>query len=124
MDAKLTQELYLLHAELCGALADPHRLMLLYTLDEQPHTVGELAELIGVPQPAASRHLRQLRERGLVRATRQGASVEYAIEDPRLIEALRLLRLILNDTLARRATLIQAAQPPVAEAEQTLRNGP
>jgi DNA-binding transcriptional ArsR family regulator len=47
-----------------------------------------------------------LRDRGLVTATRLGSAVEYAIADDRLIEALDLLRAVLHDILAHRASLI------------------
>lgn len=107
--ASLAQEVNQLHAELCAALADPTRIMLLYGLVDMPHCVSDLAEALGIPQAAASRHLKMLRERGLVRAVRQAQSVEYRLTDPRLIEALDLLRSVLRDGLARRADLAEAA---------------
>jgi ArsR family transcriptional regulator len=104
-----SDEIFQLHANLCSALADPSRILIIYTLAEQPRTVNEVAQTVGIGQSAASRHLKTLRERGLVRAARQGPSVEYSVTDPRLIEALDLLRLILRDTLTRRADLVQDA---------------
>jgi len=62
-------------------------------------------------QPATSRHLKILRERGLVRATRQGPSVEYSLIDERLIEALNLLRTVLRDNIAYRASLMDTERP-------------
>jgi len=50
--------------------------------------------------------LKVLRERGLVRANRQAQTVEYSLNDPRIIEALDLLRAVLRDTLSYRANLI------------------
>lgn len=95
-----------LHAELCSALADPKRILILYALSDKPYNVSELAEAVGISQPAASRHLKILRERGLARPERQGASVEYRLTDARLIEALDLLRAVLHDRLHHRASLI------------------
>jgi ArsR family transcriptional regulator len=100
-------EINRLHADVCSAVADPSRILLLYALAEGPRTVGDLAAAIGASQSAASRHLKTLRERGLVRATRQGPSVEYSLEDARLIQALDLLREIMHDTVARKATLLE-----------------
>ena len=111
------EELNRLHADLCSAIADPTRILLLYQLAERPCTVGELAARIGASQSAASRHLKILRERGLVRATRQGPSVEYSLEEPRLIDALDLLRSILHDTVARRAGLLEHEPRLAALAE-------
>ena len=101
----LTQEITLLHAELCSALADPKRILILYALAEKLYNVSDLAEALGISQPAASRHLNILRERGLVHAKREGQSVLYQLTDPRAIQALDLLRNILADTLKSRALL-------------------
>jgi ArsR family transcriptional regulator len=103
----LTQEINQLHADICSALADPSRIVILYLLDSQPTTVNELASQAGISQPAASRHLKVLRERGLVRPERQGASITYHLTDRRLIEALDTLRLVLRDSLRHRANLLQ-----------------
>jgi len=102
----LPQEVTEMHADLCSALADPSRILLLYALAEKPRNVSELAELIGISQPGASRHLKLLRERGLVRAVRVGPAIEYSLQDLRLIEALDTLRSVLRDRIAYRASLI------------------
>ena len=101
----LSQEIHQLHAGICSALADPWRILLLYALSERPYTVKDLAILLSLSQPGTSRHLKILRERGLVHAVRQGASVEYSLDDPRLIQALDLLRNVLRGSLTRRADL-------------------
>ncbi len=82
---------------------------MLYKLFEHPWIVGDLAVEIGISQPATSRHLKILRQRGLVSTTRKGASVEYALIDERLIQALDLLRAVLYDRLTQRANLIEEA---------------
>jgi ArsR family transcriptional regulator len=102
----LSQEVNHLHADICSALADPTRILILYLLADKPHTVNELTSKLNTPQPTTSRHLKVLRERGLVRAARQAQNVEYTLNDPRIIEALDLLRGVLRDTLAQRANLI------------------
>ncbi len=104
----LSQEINQLHADICSALADPSRILLLYALAERSRTVNELANDLGISQPTTSRHLKLLRERGLVSATRVGASVEYRLTDDRLIQALDLLRTVLRDQLSRRADLVGA----------------
>ncbi|HEY6277376.1 MAG TPA: metalloregulator ArsR/SmtB family transcription factor [Streptosporangiaceae bacterium] len=48
------------------ALADPSRRALLETLAGGPATAGELAALLPIARPGVSRHLRVLREAGLV----------------------------------------------------------
>jgi ArsR family transcriptional regulator len=55
------------------ALGDQNRIRILKMLQDEPMSVGQLTAVLGISQPAVSRHLRQLREAGLVedRLTRQ-----------------------------------------------------
>jgi DNA-binding transcriptional ArsR family regulator len=108
VDPVLEQEVDLLHQRLCYALADPKRILILYLLSEGAKYVNELVEALDMPQPTVSRHLRILRERGLVDADRQGTAVYYRISDRRIIEALDLLRAILASQLAASAELAQS----------------
>ena len=48
------------------ALADPHRRRVVDLLRQRPHRAGELADAVGLTPPAMSRHLRALRQAGLV----------------------------------------------------------
>src|SRR3972149_407173 len=57
---------------MCGGVAAPTRILILYALAETPRNVGELAEALHAPQPTVSRHLKVLRERGMVNAERLG----------------------------------------------------
>ena len=106
---KLTQEVTQLHADICSGLADPRRILILYALSEQARNVSEIAKEINISQPAASRHLTLLRERGLVSAERNGQSVVYRLEDDRIIEALDLLRTVLAEKLRNQADLASTA---------------
>ena len=105
----LTQEVSELHANVCSGLADPRRILILYALAENPHNVSELAEAVGISQPAASRHLNILRERGMVTAQRDGQSVIYQLADARVIQALDLLRAMLASKLKNQAALANSA---------------
>ena len=107
MSNNLRQEINNLHSDICSALADPNRIMILYLLSEQAYNVNDLAEAIELSQPSTSRHLKTLRERGLVHSRRRGASVEYRLADHRIIDALDILRSVLHDQLSHRANLIE-----------------
>jgi DNA-binding transcriptional ArsR family regulator len=50
-----------------SAIADSHRREVLGLLLERPRSVGELVASLGLTQPGTSKHLRILREAGLVR---------------------------------------------------------
>jgi DNA-binding transcriptional ArsR family regulator len=52
-----------------AALADPHRRRAVELLGQRPRRAGELAEALGLPSPAMSRHLRELKQSGLVEET-------------------------------------------------------
>ncbi|RYZ06587.1 MAG: ArsR family transcriptional regulator, partial [Alphaproteobacteria bacterium] len=52
--------------ELFAALADPARRRAIEILGEKPRRAGELAELLDLPAPAMSRHLKALKISGLV----------------------------------------------------------
>ncbi|HVM71560.1 MAG TPA: metalloregulator ArsR/SmtB family transcription factor [Anaerolineales bacterium] len=107
VSSTLVQEIIHFHADFCSALADSTRLILLYALAESPRNVTELTQELGYPQPTISRHLKHLRDRGLVIATRQGMTVQYSLADQRVIEALDILRSIQHDSIQRRASLIE-----------------
>jgi ArsR family transcriptional regulator len=102
----LKQEISQLEANLCSAFADPTRILILYALSEGPRNVTELTNEVGTTQSTTSRHLKILRDHGMVRTTRQGVSIIYEITDMRLIEALDILRSVLRDGIALKANLI------------------
>ncbi len=108
MNSALETEVVQLHAQVCAGLADPNRILILYELSQSPRNVTELATNLKMPQPLVSRHLKVLRERGMVLAERHGTVVEYKLADQRLIEALDLLRAVLRDTLTKGAELAEA----------------
>ena len=107
MSNALEQEINILHAEICAGLADPKRILILYALSDKPHNVNELVEALELSQPMVSRHLKILRERGMVNAVRTGQAVEYSLADKRLVEALDLLRAVLATKLRNQATLVE-----------------
>ena len=105
MDRKLKQEIMTLLSQICGALSDPNRIYLLCLLSDKPRNVGELTEELDLPQSTVSRHLKVLRERGLVFSERQGQFVLYKLADDRIISALNTLRAIVLDMLREQVAL-------------------
>lgn len=49
-----------------AALAEPSRRKVVEALRERPRAAGELAKIVGLSPPALSRHLKTLREAGLI----------------------------------------------------------
>ncbi len=73
-------------ANLFKSLADPTRLRIVAVLNERERCVHELTEELGLNQPAVSQQLRILRDRGVVRARRQGRHVYYNLDDQHVQE--------------------------------------
>lgn len=105
LDARLKLQLEDLVATMCKALNDAKRLMLLYALRDGARSVGDLCEVLGVPQSNASQHLAVLRERGLVVTDRQGNRVLYSLRYPALLDAVDVLRSVMAEELDRQHQL-------------------
>lgn len=63
--------------DLFRALADEVRLRVVYALQSAELSVAELVDVLGLPQSTVSRHLKPLRDAGLVETRREGTSVYY-----------------------------------------------
>ncbi len=100
------EEITLIHRYVCEGIGDPKRLRLLYLVSEHPCNVTELTAALDVSQSTVSHHLRILRERGLVNATREGTSIYYALGDPRILEAMNILRSFVADLLIQNANVV------------------
>jgi len=61
------------------ALADESRRSMLQTLSSGPATAGELAALLPIARPGVSRHLRVLREAGLVEVRQEAQRRVYSL---------------------------------------------
>jgi len=83
-----------------AALADPTRRGLFERLRRRPHTVGELARLARVTQPAISQHLRVLRRARLVTHEAQGTRRHYRASREGLDELRSYLETLWDDVLA------------------------
>lgn len=74
------------------ALADPTRRRIVELLAERERTAGEIASQFSISRPAVSRHLRVLREHGLVHAREDGQRRVYTLEPAPLAELDAWLR--------------------------------
>ena len=61
------------------ALSDPTRVEIVRLVSQSPRTVTELTSLVGVSQPKVSRHLKILRDAGLLEDVRRGKWVWYEV---------------------------------------------
>jgi DNA-binding transcriptional ArsR family regulator len=71
----------MLPADPFAALGDAHRRTILRLLADGERSVGQLAESMPISRPAVSRHLRLLRQAGLVKERAVGTRRLYALDD-------------------------------------------
>ena len=66
-------------AEIFKALGHPTRLYILEQLQDTPHCVCELTEMVGADTSTVSKHLSILRNVGLVTSDKRGTTVYYSL---------------------------------------------
>ena len=96
------------------ALAEPNRVRILAALASRAACVCELAEALSLNQPNLSRHLRILKEAGLVESRRRGTWSDYALNRNR--ETTPFIRLI--ESLAAKDDVLQKDVRALAKADR------
>ena len=102
------------------ALAEPARRRILDLLRQRPHLVGELVEDLGMSQPGISRHLRMLREAGLVSVRQDAQRRWYELRPEGLAEIdqwLAAYRELLDERYGRLDEVLQKLQEENHEPE-------
>jgi DNA-binding transcriptional ArsR family regulator len=83
------------------ALGDPHRRDILELLRHGDRSVRELADRMPISRPAVSRHLRLLKEAGLVTDRAEGTRRLYRLEDEGAEAVAAYLREVWGEAIAR-----------------------
>lgn len=78
-------------------LGDRTRLRVLELVAARERSVGELAKLLGEPQPKVSNHLACLRWCGFVETRREHRTVHYRLADERVAAVIELGRELLRN---------------------------
>lgn len=68
------------------ALADPTRRRIVELVSEGERSAGEIAEAFEISRPGVSKHLRILRENGVIRAREDGTRRLYSLAADGLVE--------------------------------------
>lgn len=82
--------------ELNGAISDHNRMKMIKVLGSHPkHTVSvsDVARILGISQPAATKQLKVLHNAGFVRPKRVGQAVYYSIDEETVADYHRLMEL-------------------------------
>jgi ArsR family transcriptional regulator len=101
--------IYRLHAQFCKTLSDANRLLIIAELAKGEVSVNEIAQRLQLRQANVSKHLGLMRERGLVVSRREGATIYYSLSDPRIIEAIKLLKEVQADQIEKQYSLAQGS---------------
>jgi len=88
-------------SNLFKALGDNNRLLIVEALRNGELCQCEIIPLMGISQPAVSRHLKILEKSGLIRSRREGNKILYQIVDPRVIELVDFLNMDFMKTISK-----------------------
>lgn len=83
------------------ALGDPNRRAILELLRDGDRSVQEMADRLPISRPAVSRHLRVLKQAGLVSDRPEGARRLYRLDEDGAAAAARYLREVWGEAVAR-----------------------
>lgn len=100
MPVKRSSARFKQQAQVFKALAHPGRLLLVDELSRGERCVCELAELLGVEMPTASRHLTQLKHAGIVEDDKRGAQVFYRLVTPCVMNFFQCVAAVKNPSPA------------------------
>lgn len=84
--ASTLESRYDLIAHRFHVLSEPVRLRLLQALKGESRTVGDLVDALQIPQPTISKHLKILKDAGLLARRQQGVTVYYSIADKEILQ--------------------------------------
>lgn len=104
----LNDRIFELHASMCQTLANPVRLKILYLLQDGEKSVNELTNTLEIHQANVSQHLAILRDKNIVIARREGTSIYYKIANPKITQAMEIIRKALFENLAKQEKIAKS----------------
>jgi DNA-binding transcriptional ArsR family regulator len=94
-------------ASLFRVLGHPVRVRILELLRDGERSVGALQQELGLDSSGTSQHLSALRRIGLVASRRDGTSVFYRVDDPRVFDLLEAGRDIITRRLTEQQSILE-----------------
>jgi len=109
------KKVFIKHAQLLKALANPKRLEVIQLLRQGKLQVSEMERMLDLPQANLSQHLMILRRWGVVRAQRKGKEMYYSLTHRNFAQASDLLREVLIERLGGRVAVAARALDVVVD---------
>jgi DNA-binding transcriptional ArsR family regulator len=100
-----------LHSEALDALGDAHRRAILEILATGPRSVQQIADRLPFSRPAVSRHLRLLKDAGLVIDQADGTRRVYALRADGIEAVAAYFRQVWGDAAARFRLAVENTDP-------------
>ncbi len=109
MKRKILQtEIYERQAEICAALANPVRLMILDLLAEEEATATDLLQTLKIPKSNLSQHLKVLKAAGILKVRNEGLYQYLRLAIPEVKQACALVRKVLSRQMSQQAELAKS----------------
>jgi DNA-binding transcriptional ArsR family regulator len=105
----MRKELQELQAEVLGALGHPNRVRIVEFLRSGEQCVCKILPALGLEQSNLSRHLKALKEVGILEGRKEGVSVYYKVSDPRIFRLLDLSTGIIKREIENRSKILTVA---------------
>ncbi len=106
---KINKGIYKARADITKALAHETRLEIIDILaEEKEKCVCELTDILKVSQPTVSKHLRVLKEAGLVDSEKDGLNVTYSLKTPCVSNFFNCLDQILQENFKKKEQELNA----------------
>jgi DNA-binding transcriptional ArsR family regulator len=101
-----SRPVYVVKANLFRVLGHPIRVRILELLREGERSVGRLQAELELSEGNTSQHLGALRQIGLVDSRREGTTVYYRVDDPRVFDLLAVGRDLVEARLQEQVSLL------------------
>jgi DNA-binding transcriptional ArsR family regulator len=99
--------IYVLHSNICKALANPIRIEIIDVLNDKEMTFGEIQEITGVMKSNLSQHLSLMVSNGILSQRKEGLNMYFKLSTEKIATACRMMREVLIENLKKNQELIK-----------------
>ncbi|MBI5539091.1 MAG: winged helix-turn-helix transcriptional regulator [Bacteroidia bacterium] len=99
--------LYVLHANICKALANPIRIEIIDLLNGKEMTFGDILAETGVLKSNLSQHLSLMVSSGILVQRKEGANTFFKLSTERIATACQIMREVLIENIKKQSALIK-----------------